>query len=78
MGFCLESLRSIAGERAATPMAVVYNKLATSDQTAVESAFFKRRMDRYTINKNFKTFGKGWTNRLFEIAKISGFDVGNA
>lgn len=78
VGFCLGSLRSLAGERAATPMSVVYKKISTSNQQSIESAFFKSRMDRYSINKNFKTFGKGWTNRLFEIAKISGFDVGNA
>jgi lysozyme family protein len=78
VGFCLDSLRYLAGERTGTPMKVVAAKLQSSNQDQIENAFVKRRMDRYAANKNFKTFGKGWTNRLFEIAKISGFDVGNA
>lgn len=75
VSFCLNTMRALAGERAGTPMDVVYAKLLKSNQDDVEREFVKRRLERYLTNKNFKTFGKGWTNRLFEVAKLSGFDV---
>lgn len=73
--FCLSIVRALAGGRSGDPLGPLYNKISKSNKDDIEEQFVKRRLERYLTNKNFKTFGKGWTNRLFEIAKISGFDV---
>lgn len=75
VAFCLNTMRALAGERVGANLSVVYDKLLKLNQEEIEQAFVKKRLERYLTNKNFKTFGKGWTNRLFEVAKLSGFEV---